>query len=127
MKLWYLLPINISCSLFDIHLVRMKGLEPPYLTASDPKSDVSTNFTTSGKNSKFQPIKDNTSMEFFIFWNFNWAANVGHFRGKILIRRKKWIIRIKMLTICFFSPKKNVSLNSITPFYPIPAKNPERF
>jgi hypothetical protein len=34
--------------LFDIPLVRMKGLEPPYLTASDPKSDVSTNFTTSG-------------------------------------------------------------------------------
>ena len=29
--------------------VRMEGLEPPYLTASDPKSDVSTNFTTSGR------------------------------------------------------------------------------
>ena len=28
----------------------MKGLEPPHLAASDPKSDVSTNFTTSGKN-----------------------------------------------------------------------------
>ncbi|GEM_PF-6613864 len=27
----------------------MKGLEPPHLAASDPKSDVSTNFTTSGK------------------------------------------------------------------------------
>lgn len=27
----------------------MEGLEPPYLTASDPKSDVSTNFTTSGE------------------------------------------------------------------------------
>src|ERR1022692_1494287 len=26
--------------------VRMEGLEPPHLTASDPKSDVSTNFTT---------------------------------------------------------------------------------
>ncbi len=24
----------------------MEGLEPPYLAASDPKSDVSTNFTT---------------------------------------------------------------------------------
>ena len=24
----------------------MEGLEPPYLTASDPKSDVSANFTT---------------------------------------------------------------------------------
>ncbi len=29
--------------------VRMEGLEPPHLAASDPKSDVSTNFTTSGK------------------------------------------------------------------------------
>lgn len=28
--------------------VRMEGLEPPHLAASDPKSDVSTNFTTSG-------------------------------------------------------------------------------
>lgn len=27
-------------------LVRMEGLEPPHLAASDPKSDVSTNFTT---------------------------------------------------------------------------------
>jgi hypothetical protein len=26
----------------------MEGLEPPHLAASDPKSDVSTNFTTSG-------------------------------------------------------------------------------
>ncbi len=26
--------------------VRMEGLEPPHLAASDPKSDVSTNFTT---------------------------------------------------------------------------------
>jgi hypothetical protein len=32
--------------------VRMEGLEPPYLAASDPKSDVSTNFTTSGKTSQ---------------------------------------------------------------------------
>ena len=30
----------------------MKGLEPPHLAASDPKSDVSTNFTTSGKELK---------------------------------------------------------------------------
>jgi hypothetical protein len=26
--------------------VRAKGLEPPYLAASDPKSDASTNFAT---------------------------------------------------------------------------------
>lgn len=31
-------------------VVRMEGLEPPHLAASDPKSDVSTNFTTSGKD-----------------------------------------------------------------------------
>jgi hypothetical protein len=30
----------------------MEGLEPPHLAASDPKSDVSTNFTTSGFSSK---------------------------------------------------------------------------
>lgn len=29
----------------------MEGLEPPQLTPSDPKSDVSTNFTTSGGKS----------------------------------------------------------------------------
>ena len=43
--------------LFDIHLVRMEGLEPPRLAASDPKSEVSANSTTSGKkiaNNKFQ-------------------------------------------------------------------------
>ena len=39
----------------------MEGLEPPHLTASDPKSDVSTNFTTSGgkfqkTNSKFRDL-----------------------------------------------------------------------
>ena len=29
------------------HLVRTKGLEPPRLSASDPKSDVATNYTMS--------------------------------------------------------------------------------
>ena len=29
------------------NLVRMKGLEPPRLTAPDPKSGVATNYTTS--------------------------------------------------------------------------------
>ena len=33
-------------SLFDCLLVRVKGLEPPCLAASDPKSDTSTNFAT---------------------------------------------------------------------------------
>lgn len=27
-------------------IVRMKGLEPPRLTASDPKSDAATNYAT---------------------------------------------------------------------------------
>ena len=31
---------------FDLCNVPMEGLEPPHLAASDPKSDVSTNFTT---------------------------------------------------------------------------------
>ena len=30
----------------DSFCVPMEGLEPPYLAASDPKSDVSANFTT---------------------------------------------------------------------------------
>ena len=41
----------------------MEGLEPPHLTASDPKSDVSTNFTTSGLElplSKFQETNENS-------------------------------------------------------------------
>ena len=39
---------------FSSNLVRMEGLEPPYLAASDPKSDVSTNFTTSGRKVRSQ-------------------------------------------------------------------------
>ena len=47
-----------TCPFFDLLLgikkaedfssayVRVKGLEPPHLAASDPKSDVSTNSTT---------------------------------------------------------------------------------
>ena len=40
-------------------MVRMRGLEPPHLAAPDPKSGVSTNFTTSAKKmvrpSGFEP------------------------------------------------------------------------
>ena len=32
-----------------LFVVRAEGLEPPCLAASDPKSDMSTNFTTPGK------------------------------------------------------------------------------
>ena len=39
----------------------MEGLEPPHLAASDPKSDVSTNFTTSGKKS----CKEAANVAFF--------------------------------------------------------------
>ena len=46
-------------------MVRMKGLEPSHLAAPDPKSGVSTNFTTSAhKKSKvvrprgFEPLTD---------------------------------------------------------------------
>ena len=33
-------------------LVRIKGLEPPRLSASDPKSDVATNYTISATGYK---------------------------------------------------------------------------
>ncbi len=59
----------------------MEGLEPPYLTASDPKSDVSTNFTTSGGDKTRLICK--------------WAANVGHLMerycrpGKKIVKGRK--------------------------------------
>ena len=66
--------------------VRMEGLEPPHLTASDPKSDVSTNFTTSGEYScesrvvsrepLFSKLEANSSKPNF------WAANVADFTQK---------------------------------------------
>ena len=34
--------------LLMLFFVRAEGLEPPCLAASDPKSDMSTNFTTPG-------------------------------------------------------------------------------
>ena len=33
-------------------LVRIKGLEPPRLSASDPKSDVATNYTISALHNR---------------------------------------------------------------------------
>ena len=39
---------DIPCSSVRYSFVRMEGLEPPHLAASDPKSDVSTNSTTPG-------------------------------------------------------------------------------
>lgn len=37
---------SVPCSLFFFLRVRVEGLEPPCLAASDPKSDTSTNFAT---------------------------------------------------------------------------------
>ena len=37
----------LPAELFSQFVVRMKGLEPPRLTAPDPKSGVATNYTTS--------------------------------------------------------------------------------
>ena len=37
----------LPAELFSQKKVRMKGLEPPRLTAPDPKSGVATNYTTS--------------------------------------------------------------------------------
>lgn len=66
-----------TCQQFNLltFAVRMEGLEPPHLTASDPKSDVSTNFTTSGNEmpkNKFQiPIQTG----FVILpWDFVWGC-----------------------------------------------------
>jgi len=47
--------------------VRVEGLEPPCLAAPDPKSGVSTNFTTPALE-----IKNLTIVNFV-----NWRANVG--------------------------------------------------
>ena len=49
---------NLSTNqLVNCYIVRVEGLEPPCLAAPDPKSGMSTNFTTPA----------------------NWVANVGHF------------------------------------------------
>ena len=65
----------------------MEGLEPPHLTASDPKSDVSTNFTTSGVENpkdKYQIPISSCQLEFVIYdllFHFG-AANVADFTQK---------------------------------------------
>ena len=38
----------------EVFFVRVKGLEPPSREALDPKSSVSTNFTTPAKGSKYK-------------------------------------------------------------------------
>ena len=56
----------------------MKGLEPPHLAASDPKSDVSTNFTTSGFFGCNFPVKQPGPVRRSQTCSLG-AANVGHF------------------------------------------------
>jgi hypothetical protein len=62
----------------------MEGLEPPHLAASDPKSDVSTNFTTSGKNllnfraAKVGGFNDSYALESMLFRKFAFAGNDYH-------------------------------------------------
>ena len=74
-------------SLFVLkNLVRTKGLEPPRLSASDPKSDVATNYTMSAwilanrnpqpgcfsgaKIKLFYNIRNFPSLNFLIFYSF---------------------------------------------------------
>ena len=51
--------------------VPMEGLEPPHLAASDPKSDVSTNFTTWAfkgcKNNGFDGKKTSINIDAMLF------------------------------------------------------------
>lgn len=61
----------------------MEGLEPPHLTASDPKSDVSTNFTTSGVKIPNSMLKfSNWNLVFGICYFLFGAANVEDFTHK---------------------------------------------
>ena len=64
----------------------MEGLEPPHLAASDPKSDVSNNFTTSGLhlNSDVSPpesYRDSPHPDYMLRC-LKRVANVGHFAEK---------------------------------------------
>jgi hypothetical protein len=59
---------SVSLTVSHFKLVRLEGLEPPCLTAPDPKSGMSTNFTTGAKAAKvvvlaFMPKKKCISMK----------------------------------------------------------------
>ena len=45
----------------------MKGLEPPCLTALDPKSNASTSFATSAAGFKAQDIRESFKFRFIVF------------------------------------------------------------
>ena len=49
--------------------VRIKGLEPPRLTASDPKSDAATNYAISASQALLNPSSQTAKIT--IFCNFN--------------------------------------------------------
>ena len=44
-------------------LVRIKGLEPPRLSASDPKSDVATNYTISAGRVQKNPKRGSNAVQ----------------------------------------------------------------
>ena len=46
-------------------MVRMEGVEPTHLTALDPKSSVSTNFTTSAFYIIFATFSPSFALNFF--------------------------------------------------------------
>ena len=65
----------------------MEGLEPPHLTASDPKSDVSTNFTTSGRMFEVSGLKFDVGLTSNLKYRISnhlsfGAANVADFTQK---------------------------------------------
>ena len=43
--------LSVPIFLYKTNIVRMKGLEPPRLSAPDPKSGTATNYATSAKPS----------------------------------------------------------------------------
>ena len=60
LNVWVTSYFNIPCSYVRYSFCAGEGLEPPCLTAPDPKSGMSTNFTTPAFK-KFQNIKNPNS------------------------------------------------------------------
>ncbi len=75
-------------------LVRMEGLEPPRLTAPDPKSGAATNYATSAKLSCKTNVKKSVLQEKFVFF-----FETSYFQQKILV---KLMLRFFFLTALVF-------------------------
>ncbi len=75
-----------NCQRLFFCVVRIKGLEPPRLAASDPKSDVATNYTISAYSICFRVTKVG---RIFIFQS---------------ILRKKLIFSFKIVTFVGVKP-----------------------